>query len=146
MREHVKMRPGSGREATEVFVQGSGDVLISYENEAIFTESLGKPIEHVNVPITFKIENPVAVVSESLHVKKATEFKNFLYTPEAQRIWAKTGFRPVDPGVAAEFASSFPVPSKLWTIKDLGGWKSVDKELFDKNDGSITKIYKEATG
>ncbi|SLF19371.1 Probable sulfate ABC transporter, sulfate-binding protein SubI [Mycobacteroides abscessus subsp. massiliense] len=92
------MRPGSGREATEVFVQGSGDVLISYENEAIFTESLGKPIEHVNVPITFKIENPVAVVSESLHVKKATEFKNFLYTPEAQRIWAKTGFRPVDPG------------------------------------------------
>ncbi|BBB41109.1 Probable sulfate ABC transporter, sulfate-binding protein SubI [Mycobacteroides abscessus subsp. bolletii] len=146
VREHVKMRPGSGREATEVFVQGSGDVLISYENEAIFTESLGKPIEHVNVPITFKIENPVAVVSESLHVKKATEFKNFLYTPEAQRIWAKTGFRPVDPGVAAEFASSFPVPSKLWTIKDLGGWKSVDKELFDKNDGSITKIYKEATG
>ncbi|CPZ58040.1 Probable sulfate ABC transporter%2C sulfate-binding protein SubI [Mycobacteroides abscessus] len=98
------------------------------------------------MPITFKIENPVAVVSESLHVKKATEFKNFLYTPEAQRIWAKTGFRPVDPGVAAEFASSFPVPSKLWTIKDLGGWKSVDKELFDKNDGSITKIYKEATG
>ena len=35
--EHVKLRPGSGREATDVFVQGSGDVLISYENEAIAT-------------------------------------------------------------------------------------------------------------
>ena len=48
VREHVKLRPGSGREATDVFVQGSGDVLISYENEAIATERAGKPVEHVN--------------------------------------------------------------------------------------------------
>ena len=46
--EHVKLRPGSGREATDVFVQGSGDVLISYENEAIATERQGKPVTHVN--------------------------------------------------------------------------------------------------
>src|ERR1700733_9422205 len=46
--EHVKLRPGSGREATDVFVQGSGDVLISYENEAIATERAGKPVEHIN--------------------------------------------------------------------------------------------------
>ncbi|ESV60837.1 bacterial extracellular solute-binding family protein [Mycobacteroides abscessus MAB_082312_2258] len=98
VREHVKMRPGSGREATEVFVQGSGDVLISYENEAIFTESLGKPIEHVNVPITFKIENPVAVVSESLHVKKATEFKNFLYTPRRSVSGPRRASGPWTPG------------------------------------------------
>src|ERR1700758_557212 len=61
VREHVKLRPGSGREATDVFVQGSGDVLISYENEAIATERQGKPVQHVNPPQTFKIENPVAV-------------------------------------------------------------------------------------
>ena len=48
VREHVKLRPGSGREATDVFVQGSGDVLISYENEAIATERAGKKVEHVN--------------------------------------------------------------------------------------------------
>ena len=36
--EHVKLRPGSGRVATDVFIEGSGDVLISYENEAIATE------------------------------------------------------------------------------------------------------------
>src|SRR5271166_5493281 len=28
--EHVKLRPGSGRVATDVFIEGSGDVLISY--------------------------------------------------------------------------------------------------------------------
>jgi sulfate transport system substrate-binding protein len=65
--EHVKTRPGSGREATDVFLQGTGDVLISYENEAINVERQGKPVEHVNPPQTFKIENPVAVVTSSSH-------------------------------------------------------------------------------
>ncbi|MGH3636895.1 MAG: extracellular solute-binding protein, partial [Mycobacterium sp.] len=52
--QHVRLRPGSGREATDVFVQGSGDVLISYENEAIATERAGKAVEHVNPAQTFK--------------------------------------------------------------------------------------------
>lgn len=144
--EHVKTRPGSGREATDVFLQGTGDVLISYENEAINVERQGKPVEHINPPQTFKIENPVAVVSSSQHADKATALKNFLYTPEGQKIWAQAGFRPVDPGVAQDFATDFPTPQKLWTIADLGGWKTVDPALFDKDNGSITKIYKQATG
>ena len=41
--EHVKTRPGSGREATDVFVQGTGDVLISYENEAINASGKASP-------------------------------------------------------------------------------------------------------
>ena len=47
---------------------------------------------------------------------------------------------------AADFASDFPTPEKLWTIADLGGWNDVDPALFDKDNGSITKIYKQATG
>jgi sulfate/thiosulfate-binding protein len=144
--EHVKSRPGSGREATDVFLQGTGDVLISYENEAINVERQGKPVEHINPPQTFKIENPVAVVTSGTHLDKATALKNFLYTPEGQKVWAQAGFRPVDPSVAEEFASDFPTPQKLWTIADLGGWNSVDPALFDKDNGSITKIYKQATG
>ncbi|ANW65805.1 sulfate ABC transporter substrate-binding protein [Mycobacterium sp. djl-10] len=144
--EHVKTRPGSGREATDVFLQGTGDVLLSYENEAIYVERQGKPVEHVNPPQTFKIENPVAVVSTSAHLEQATALKNFLYTPEGQKIWAEAGFRPVDPAVAEEFAADFPEPEKLWTIADLGGWGEVDPALFDKDNGTITKIYKQATG
>jgi sulfate transport system substrate-binding protein len=144
--EHVKTRPGSGREATDVFLQGSGDVLISYENEAINTERQGKPVEHINPPQTFKIENPVAVVTTSAHLEQATALKNYLYTKEGQKIWAQAGFRPVDPSVAQDFAADFPTPEKLWTIDDLGGWKAVDPALFDKDNGSITKIYKQATG
>ncbi len=144
--EHVKTRPGSGREATDVFLQGTGDVLISYENEAINTERQGKPVEHIIPPQTFKIENPVAVVTSSTHLDKATALKNYLYTKDAQKIWAQAGFRPVDPSVAEDFATDFPTPQKLWTIDDLGGWSTVDPALFDKDNGSITKIYKQATG
>jgi sulfate/thiosulfate-binding protein len=144
--EHVKTRPGSGREATDVFLQGTGDVLISYENEAINVERQGKPVEHINPPQTFKIENPVAVVTSSAHLDKVTALKNYLYTKEGQKIWAQAGFRPVDPSVAADFATDFPTPEKLWTIADLGGWSTVDPALFDKDNGSITKIYKQATG
>jgi sulfate transport system substrate-binding protein len=146
VREHVKMRPGSGREATDVFVQGSGDVLISYENEAIAAERAGKPVEHVTPPQTFKIENPMAVLSTSTHLAAAVAFKNFQYTAAAQTLWAKAGFRPVDPSVAVSFRDQFPVPLKLWTIADLGGWGTVDPQLFDKNSGSITRIYTQATG
>lgn len=144
--EHIKLRPGSGREATDVFLQGSGDVLLAYENEAINSRRLGHEFDYFNPPQTFKIENPVAVVNSSRHLEQATAFVNFQYTPEAQKLWAEAGFRPVDPAVAAEFADEFPAPQKLWTIADLGGWQKVDSELFNKDAGSITKIYTQATG
>ncbi|MCB0948913.1 MAG: sulfate ABC transporter substrate-binding protein [Mycobacterium sp.] len=139
--EHVRLRPGSGREATDVFKQGSGDVLLAYENEAINFD-----LDYVNPPQTVKIESPVAVVSTSRHQEKATDFLNFQFTPEAQTLWAQAGFRPVDPAVLAEFADTFPTPEKLWTVEDLGGWEAVDAGLFDKDHGSIAKIYKRATG
>ncbi|WP_286175599.1 sulfate ABC transporter substrate-binding protein [Arthrobacter sp. NEB 688] len=145
VKEHVKVQPKSGREATETFLQGSGDALLSYENEALFIERNGDPVEHVTPPQTFKIENPVAVLSTSKNAAKAQAFDDFLYTPEAQKLWAEAGFRPVDQTVAADFAADFPTPEKLWTIADLGGWSTVDKALFDKEKGSIATIYNDAT-
>lgn len=138
---HVKQFPSSGRAATDAFIQGSGDVLLAYENEAIHFD-----LEYVTPPQTFKIENPVAVVNSSQHLDVATKFVNFQYTPEAQKLWAEAGFRPVDPGVVEEFAEQFPAPQKLWTIADLGGWSDVDSSLFNKDSGSITLIFQKATG
>jgi sulfate/thiosulfate transport system substrate-binding protein len=145
VKDHVKIQPKSGREATEAFLQGSGDALLSYENEALFIESQGDPVEHVTPPQTFKIENPTAVVSKGANAAKAKAFNDYLFTPAAQKLWAEAGFRPVDPSVAAEFADKFPQPEKLWTIEDLGGWKDVDSTLFKKDVGDIAKIYDAAT-
>ena len=144
--EHLKVRPESGRAATDVFLQGSGDVLLAYENEAINAKKTHPEIEWVTPPQTFKIENPVAVIKGGPHEAKAIELRNFLFTPDGQRAWAEAGFRPVDPAVLEEFSEQFPAPEKLWTIDDLGGWKEVDATLFDKSNGLITKLYQRATG
>ncbi len=140
---HVKVQPKSGREASETFLQGSGDVLLSYENEALFIERNGEPVEHVTPATTFKIENPVAVTKDAEDAAQA--FVDFLYTPAAQRAWAQAGFRPVDAAVAAQFAAEFPAPDRLYDIGDLGGWAKVNDELFDPDTGSVAKIYDEAT-
>jgi sulfate/thiosulfate transport system substrate-binding protein len=145
VKDHVKVQPKSGREATETFLQGSGDVLLSYENEALFVEKNGDPVEHVTPTTTFKIENPAAVLKGSKNLATATAFNDYLYTPEAQKLLAEAGFRPVDTTVAQEYASKFPAPTKLWTIADLGGWKTVDSTLFKKDVGDIAKIYDQAT-
>lgn len=145
VQDHVKVQPKSGREATETFLQGTGDVLLSYENEALFAERNGDPVEHVTPPVTFKIENPAAVLKNAPNAETAQAFEDFLYTEDAQRLWAQAGFRPVDPTVAAEFADEFPEPQTLWTIDDLGGWSTVNEELFADGTGSIAVIYDNAT-
>ncbi|MFI5782136.1 sulfate ABC transporter substrate-binding protein [Nocardia sp. NPDC051570] len=144
-KDHIKVQPKSGREATDTFLQGTGDVLLSYENEALFSERNGDPIEHFVPPTTFKIENPVAVLRNAKNLDKAVKFKDFLFTPDGQKAFAQAGYRPVDPKVAADFAKDFPQPQKLWTIADLGGWKQVDKDLFTPNTGSVAVIYDKAT-
>jgi sulfate transport system substrate-binding protein len=144
--DHVKVQPKSGREATEQFLQGTGDVLLSYENEALFIEGDGEDVEHVTPPDTFKIENPIAVLNTSKHPEQAKAFLDFNLSDAGQRIWGEAGFRPANPKILAEFADKFPEPKKLWTIDDLGGWKTVNDELFDPDKGSVAKIYDSATG
>jgi sulfate/thiosulfate transport system substrate-binding protein len=144
--DHIKVQPKSGREATETFLQGTGDVLLSYENEALFNERNGEDVEHHTPDDTFKIENPVAVLNTSKHKAQAQAFLDFMYSPAGQTAWAEAGFRPVDTSVFDKFTADFPAPKKLWTIDDLGGWSKVNDELFDPDNGSVAKIYNKATG
>ena len=142
--EHFPVQPESGRAATEAFLQGQGDVLLSYENEALLIEEMGQNVEHVDLADTFRIDNPVAVVNTSSQLDKANELNDYLYTEQGQRVWADSGFRPVDPAIAAEYSDIFHTPENLYTIDDLGGWTTIDDELFGEN-GAITVIYEEST-
>src|ERR1700694_2152639 len=56
---HVQVQPASGREAMTTCVGGRGDVLISYENEAITAQQSGQAIDYVIPPSTILIENPI---------------------------------------------------------------------------------------
>ncbi|MGP9724009.1 extracellular solute-binding protein [Corynebacterium sp. AOP40-9SA-29] len=93
--EHFTVRPKSGREATSAFESGQGDVLLSYENEAIELDRTGGRIDYTVPDDTFRIENPVALVdNEDGDRDKATAFRDYLFTPEAEKLWAAEGFRP----------------------------------------------------
>ena len=107
--DHVKIQPKSGREATETFLQGTGDVLLSYENEAMFVERNGEPVEHVTPPDDVQDREPGRrAVQAARTAATAKAFNDFLYTPEAQTLWAEAGFRPVDQAVAAGVRGRLP--------------------------------------
>ena len=138
VRDHITVQPKSGREATTAFEQGQGDVLISYENEAIMLtrggEEQRQQVEYLLPPQTFKIENPVAVVNTSTDKPAAKAFVDFLFTPQAQTLWAQAGFRPVIPEVIAQTTALFPGQiDKLWTIAELG--KVLGEGTAAENDG-----------
>lgn len=141
--DHVKLQPKSGREATEAFLQGAGDVLLSYENEALFVERKGEPVEHVTPGTTFRVDNPAAVIATSPNRAAAEDFLNYLYSDEGQRLIARAGFRPSQQHIRQEFAAGFPEPRQLWTTDDLGGWPRIDAELFAPGRGSVARVYEE---
>ena len=90
---------------------------------------------------TILIENPAAVVNESENLEKAQAFLDYLYTPEAQTLFAETGYRPVVDGV--DSPHDFPTPAKLFEIDKFGGWEKVNAEFFDPETGSVAKIEQE---
>jgi sulfate/thiosulfate transport system substrate-binding protein len=140
---HVSVQPASGREAMTTFVGGRGDVLISYENEAITAQQGGQAVDYVIPSSTILIENPIAVVKTSHNQPAAQAFVDYLRSPDGQRVWGKAGYRPVLKDVGQEFASAFPVPTGLFTIEDLGGWPAVDKQFFDRDSGMISQLVRE---
>jgi sulfate/thiosulfate transport system substrate-binding protein len=141
--KHVVSQDKSAREALQTFLAGRGDVMLAYENEAIFANSKGQDVPYVIPKATIRIENPIAIVKTSKNKGKAGAFLAFLRTPKAQKIFGENGYRPVVPSVLKSF--KFPVRPWLFTIKSLGGWPRVDKQFFDPSTGIVTKIQKETS-
>jgi sulfate/thiosulfate transport system substrate-binding protein len=138
--KNVPVLPKDAREATDVFFkQGQGDVLINYENEVLLAKQKGEALPFVIPDPNISIDNPVAVVDANVDKHGTREiaeaFVKFLFTPEAQREFAKVGFRSTDPAVAQEFTKDYPTIKKLFTVQDLGGWSKVQKDYFD--DGAV---------
>src|SRR5881398_1567537 len=113
-KKHVVAQPSSAREGLQTFLAGKGDVLLSYENEAILAKNKGQSVNWVAPKATILIENPVSATSTSKHAKEAKAFVKFLYTAQAQSLFAETGYRPVLKSVARRF--SFSTPKQLFTI------------------------------
>ncbi len=134
------MQDKSAREALQTFAGGKGDVLLTYENEAIFANKKGVRTDFVTPRQTILIENPVALTKSGLSKRKARAFVAFLRRPAAQRVFAENGYRPRLKSVARRFR--FRRPGGLFTIRQLGmgGWAKVERRFFHPRNGIVTRI------
>ncbi|HVP00952.1 MAG TPA: sulfate ABC transporter substrate-binding protein [Solirubrobacteraceae bacterium] len=137
---HVKVQDKSAREALQDFASGNGDVLLSYESEAITAQKKGQDVDYVTPDETIRIDIPIAVTTTSEHPAQAQALVDYTRSAAAQQVFADWGYRPVNPAVLKANAAKFPVPPGLFTIDDLGGWATLDSSLFDVTHGSIAKI------
>ncbi|MEA2348951.1 MAG: sulfate/thiosulfate transport system substrate-binding protein [Thermoleophilaceae bacterium] len=139
--KNIVVQDISARAALQTFIAGQGDVMLAYENEAIAAQASGQAdIDYIVPDQTILIENPAAVATGGDATEKAKSFLAFLTTPEAQNTYAAKGYRPVIADVLAQHADTFPQPSGLFTIEDLGGWTQVTTKFFDKTNGIVAGI------
>lgn len=143
----------SGREATEAFKKGVGNVLITYENEAILARQNGEELDYIVPDQSFRIDNPGAVLKDADPI--ASDWLDFVISDAGQTEFVKKGFRPVteldvtdiDVEGANDPSNPFPVPSDLFTTEDLGGWDKITAEWFGKDGEKLRfdKLYDRAT-
>ena len=137
--KNVAIFDSGARGAASTFTQrGIGDVLITWENEALLSirETGTDRFELIVPSISILAEPPVAWVDEFTK-KHGTEemaqaYLKFLYTPEGQEIGAKHYFRPRSEAIAKKYESNFP-RLKLFTIDEMfGGWQKAQKTHFSE--------------
>src|SRR5215217_4057333 len=135
-----------GRAATTSFVEkGQGDVLITFEAEALGTaKEVGPKVQVVTPPVSLLAEFPVAVVDKvvddrgSRAVSEA--YLKYLYTPPAQTILARHFYRVSDRKVSAGFRQQFK-PTKILTVEAvLGGWDKVAKDHL-ASGGILDQVF-----
>ncbi|MBR1478037.1 MAG: sulfate ABC transporter substrate-binding protein [Lachnospiraceae bacterium] len=143
---NILVMDSGARGATTTFVEnGQGDVLVSWENEAISTmkEYPGK-YELISPSVSILAQPSVAIVDENADKngtqKIACDYLEWLYSSDAQRLIGEYGYRPSDETILKEYEDKFDLNMKLCTIADFGGWdKAFD--VYFKDGGVFDEIY-----
>jgi sulfate transport system substrate-binding protein len=161
--EHVLVLDSGARGATTSFVEnGQGDVLLAWENEAFLTLNEHPGEYEIVVPsVSILCQPTVAVVDEVVDQRGtrdvATEYLNYLYSDDAQRLEAEWYYRPSNEDILAEYEyegdgktiTELPENQK-WIITDIdltdishfGGWTAATEKHFA--DGALfDSIYEE---
>lgn len=143
---NVSVMDSGARSATTTFVEnGQGDVLIAWENEAITTvREYPNDYEIISPSVSILAQPSVAVVDgiakKNKTLEASTEYLEYLYSDEAQRLAGENGYRPYNEEILKEFSDTFDLDMELCTIEDFGGWDlAYDKFFYD--GGLFDKIY-----
>ncbi|MRT27226.1 sulfate ABC transporter substrate-binding protein [Herbaspirillum sp. CAH-3] len=145
--KNVPVLDSGARGATITFVErGIGDVLLAWENEALISLKEWGPdkFDIVAPSVSILTEPPVAVVDKVADRrgtrKVAEEYLKYLYSEQGQEIIAKNYYRPIDPKIAAKYASQFPKLNLVTIDKDFGGWQKAQKTHF-ADGGTFDQLY-----
>jgi sulfate/thiosulfate-binding protein len=146
--QHVVSQDTTARNATNTFLSGKGDVLITYESEALAARATGTDIQFVIPRQTMLIELPLVVIKKSANKDKANQFIRFIKGDVAQDLLGQSGWRPVNPRIARKYASKYPARPGIFKVTDryLGGWRAADKRWFDPKAGLMIGIEKKVGG
>jgi sulfate/thiosulfate transport system substrate-binding protein len=144
---NVVSQDSSGRNATNTFLAGKGDVLLTYESEAVAAKQAGQNLGYLVPGKTMLIELPIAPIKTSPNLDLVNKFIAFAKSAPAQTLLAQYGYRPVLKAVAKQYRSGFPTRA-LTTIANpwFGGWRKVDKRWFDPQSGLMVGIEKSVGG
>jgi sulfate transport system substrate-binding protein len=147
----AKLDSGARGSTTTFTQQGTGDVLITWENEAFYSLAELEPgaYEIVYPSLSIKAEPPVAVVAGNAEkhgtLQVAEDYLKHLYSPEGQKIVAKHYYRPSDPSAADPKDLERFKQIEMVTIDDplFGGWSQAQPKHFDAG-GLFDQIYQPA--
>lgn len=146
--QHVPVLDAGSRGATDTFVErGIGDVLLSWESEALLAEKkLGQGMFTTVIPsVSILAEPPVTLVDRVVDRRGtrriAEAYLQYLYTPQGQQVIARNFYRPRLPVIATQFAVQFPPVAQMVTVESaFGGWGRAQSTHFD-DGGTFDQIY-----
>ncbi len=127
------------RDSTTTFaLEGVGDVHLTWENEALreTLESKGD-LEVVYPPVSILAEPSVAWVDTQLaehHSEDAAKaYLKFLFTDQAQEVFAKLGYRPSNPAILNKYKKQLP-DIDLFPITFIAkDWNDAQIKFFGEN-------------
>ena len=146
---HVVSQDSSGSNAMTTFLNGKGDVVITYESEAIAARLAGDPVQFVVPSPTMLIQLPMVPLKSSPSLAQARAFIRWLHTTPAQEILARGGYQPVEKHALARYRYKYlPKGRVLFDISDrlFGGWLKANKTWFDPSKGRMVAIEKAVGG
>ena len=132
---NVEVFDTGGRGATTTFTErGIGDVLVTFEAEALNIAGQTEGYETVVPAESLLAEFPVAVVEKVANQRGteeiARDYLNFLYSTKGQEILASFNNRVHDEAVVKANADRFP-EVKLYKVEDVfGSWENAQETHF----------------
>jgi sulfate transport system substrate-binding protein len=151
MFKNVVQQDTSASNAMNTFLNGKGDVLLTYESEAYTALAANKSLQIVLPKQTMLIELPMVALKSAPSQAKA--FITYCHSYGAQKAFTQAGYRPVvkkllnNPKLAMWKKRFQPGGHVIYPISDkiFGGWVKANALWFSSN-GRMVKIEQAVGG